>query len=146
MLWIGNGKYPQAVTVWQIEDKEKYAQVRMSTSSKNKDGEYTNSNWSFVRFVGKAYNDELLAMLPSKSNPIRLEIKGGVTQESYMKDGEKRYPKNPQIVVWSWELSEYNGGGSSHKTGMDKPPIVEEADDGDEGKLPWEVADGEDIE
>jgi len=32
------------------------------------------------------------------------------------------------------------------KTGMDKPPIVEEADDGDEGKLPWEVADGEDID
>jgi len=57
MLWIGNGKYPQAVTVWQIEDKEKYAQVRMSTSSKNKDGEYTNSKLELCRFVGKAYNE-----------------------------------------------------------------------------------------
>jgi len=146
MFWIGTGKYPAVVTVWAIEDKETYAQVRMSTSSKNKDGTYTSSNWSFIHFIGKAYNAELLAMLPSKTNPIRLEVKGGFKQESYIdKNGETKYPKCPSLTIWSWELSEYNGGGS-HKTGMDKPPIVEEADDGDEGKLPWEVADGEDID
>jgi len=147
MLWIGNGKYPQIATIWQIEDKGKYAEVRMSTSSKNQDGTYSSSNWSFVRFVGKAHNDELLAMLPRKDNPIRLEIKGGLTQESYVdKDGNKKYPKNPSFIVWEWTLSEYNGGGNtSHKTGMDSPPIVEESD-GDEGKLPWEIAGGEDIE
>ena len=77
MFWIGTGKYPAVVTVWAIEDKETYAQVRMSTSSKNKDGTYTSSNWSFIHFIGKAYNAELLAMLPSKTNPIRLEVKGG---------------------------------------------------------------------
>lgn len=42
-------------TVWKAERKDKYTDVRLSTSIKDKKtNEYTNSNW-FTRFVGEAH-------------------------------------------------------------------------------------------
>lgn len=54
MIYIKDAKV--YATVWKVENKGKYAEVRMSTSEKDKDGKYINSNWNFVRFVGKAYD------------------------------------------------------------------------------------------
>lgn len=43
-------------TVWHVDKvEEKYAKVRIGTSSKKTDGTYENSNW-FATFVGSARN------------------------------------------------------------------------------------------
>ncbi len=112
----------QFVTVWSVEDKGNYAVVKMSTARKDKETqEYKNTNWSFVRFVGKAYTPELLD-LPEKA---RLTVAGGISQEAYLKDGEKLWPKNPQVVVFHWTESEDTRTETPTTSKMDKPPVVE---------------------
>lgn len=41
--------------VWKVERHEKYTELRISTSEKNDDGTYRNSNW-FARLIGHAHN------------------------------------------------------------------------------------------
>jgi len=120
-LQIGESKYPQQATVWEAVDHDNYAIVKLGTSRKDKKtGEYANSNWSFVRFVGSAY--EGIMQVPLKS---RIIIKSGmISQEPYMKDGVKTWPKNPQIVVFAWEFPE----GADNSSKMDEPPVVEDDD------------------
>jgi hypothetical protein len=119
MLHLGKSEYDQSAFVWEITDKGSYALVKMSTSRKDKEsGEYISSNWSFVRFVGKAKN------ITEVEPKTRIVIKsGGISQEPYMKDGEKTYPKNPQIVVFAWDYPEDNPNRNSS---MDTPPTVED--------------------
>ena len=99
-LNIGENKYPQQAVVWEVDDKGSYAVVKLGTSRKDKKtGEYANSNWSFVKFVGNAYSG--IVDIPLKS---RIIIKAGsISLEPYVKDGVKTWPKNPQIVVFAWE-------------------------------------------
>lgn len=126
MAWnIGENKYAQFVTVWEVEDKGTWASVKLGTSRKDKKtGEYANSNWSFVRFVGNAYNDDLLALEPK----TRIIIKSGmISQEPYMKDGEKVWPKNPGIVVFAWEMPDEDNRPAGN-TKKDK--IEDEEDNG----------------
>ena len=83
----------QRVVIWEVEDKGNYSLVKMGSSRKDKrSGEYANSNWSFVRFVGSAHEKA------KELNPKdRIVLKGaGISQEPYMVDGEKKWPKNPQ--------------------------------------------------
>jgi hypothetical protein len=114
MLYIDETR----VVIWETEDKGNYHLVKMGSSRKDKaTGEYKNSNWSFVRFVGKAH-DKIGAVQQKE----KIVIKGaGISQEPYMKEGVKTYPKNPQIVVFDFEPYVPDGGGK-----MDEPPAVEE--------------------
>jgi type IV secretory pathway component VirB8 len=115
----------QRVTIWNIEDKEKFALVRMSSSRKIKDSnpaEYKNSNWSYVRFVGKAYEKIASEGLKEKD---RIVLKGAtVALEDYMEDGVKKYPKTPRITVFNWEHAEANTSSR-----MDTPPTPEEEEE-----------------
>ena len=74
--------------VWKIDKKDKYADLRISTSEKvEKDGnaEYVNSNW-FARAIGKAFNQ-----LKDINEGDRVVItKAKLSNEQYEKDGEKR--------------------------------------------------------
>ncbi len=74
--------------VWNVDAKEKYTDLRISTSEKvEKDGNtsYINSNW-FVRAVGKAFNQ-----LKDINEGDRVVItKAKLSNEQYEKDGEKR--------------------------------------------------------
>ena len=74
--------------VWKIDKKEKYADLRISTSEKiEKDGntDYINSNW-FARAIGKAFNQ-----LKDINEGDRITItKAKLSNEPYEKDGEKR--------------------------------------------------------
>ena len=45
--------------VWKVDKKEKYTNLNCSTSDKQQDGTYKNSNWN-VKLVGKA-NDLIVA-------------------------------------------------------------------------------------
>ena len=116
----------QRVTVWKIEMKENHALVRMGSSRKDKaSGEYKNSTWSFVRFVGKAF--EKIDQLNEKD---RIVLKGaGISLEPYVdKNGETKYPKTSQIVVFNWE--HYNPEPTS-STNSDSAPVVASSDDED---------------
>lgn len=85
VLVTGNKIYSK---IWKIDKKEKYADLRISTSEKvEKDGktEYVNSNW-FARAVGKAFNQ----LKDFKEGDNAVIIKAKLSNESYEKDGQKR--------------------------------------------------------
>jgi hypothetical protein len=127
-LNIGSlSKYPNQLTVWEVEDKGSLATGKVSSSRKDKrlpEGkQWINSSW-FVKFVGTAYSkiDEL-------SKGTRIEILNGViAQEPYEKDGEKLYPKSPQITVFDFSVLGQSEGGKVN-TGLDRTPAVENDDD-----------------
>jgi hypothetical protein len=109
-------------TIWDVEDKGNYSIVSLSTSRKDKQsGEYINSNWKFVRFVGDAHKK---ASELNKKDRIR--INGGVSWESYEKEGERAWAKVPSIVVFNWGRPEDKPAGGSK---MDEPPVVEDNDE-----------------
>ena len=116
MIYISDKQF---ATVWEVTDEGNYSLVKMSTSRKDKKtGEYKNSNWSFVRFVGSAH--EKASEL--KKQTLIVIKGGGISLEPYTKDGEKAYPKSPQIVVFNFEYPEPKDESSR----MDTPPVVEE--------------------
>ena len=86
MVFVRNDKI--FAKVWKIDKKDKYADLRISTSEKvEKDGNtsYVNSNW-FARAVGKAFNQ-----LKDINEGDRVVItKAKLSNESYEKDGQKR--------------------------------------------------------
>ena len=85
ILVTGNKIYSK---IWKIDKKEKYADLRISTSEKiEKDGntEYVNSNW-FARAVGKAFNQ----LKDFKEGDSAVITKAKLSNETYEKDGQKR--------------------------------------------------------
>ena len=69
--------------VWSIKKEDKYIDLRISTSEKDRDGNYVNSTW-FPRLIGHAFNslkDEL------KEGDRLIITKSKFTNESYTKDG-----------------------------------------------------------
>lgn len=99
VLVTGNKIYSK---IWKIEKKEKYADLRISTSEKfEKDGktEYINSNW-FVRAVGKAFNQ----LKDYKEGDNAVITKAKLSNEQYEKDGQKR--SRFKFVVLEFESGE----------------------------------------
>ena len=118
ILVTGNKIYSK---IWKIDKKEKYAELRISTSEKvEKDGntEYVNSNW-FARAVGKAFNQ-----LKDINEGDRVIItKAKLSNEPYEKDGQKRNAF--KFVVLEFESKEEA-----------KAPEADNTDDSDEN-LPF---------
>ena len=137
-------KEDQRCMVWDVEDKENYSLVRMSSSRKDKrSGEYVYSDWSFVKFVKDAYTKSL-----EVEPKTIIVLKGsGISNESYMKDGVKTWPKKPPMVVFNFELFEGDGEGEekpkskisskpkAKKPKLDEPPQIE--DEPEEEGLPF---------
>ena len=119
MVFVRNDKI--FAKVWKIDKKEKYADIRISTSEKvEKDGnkDYVNSNW-FARAVGKAFNQ-----LKDINEGDRVVItKAKLSNEQYEKNGEKRSAF--KFVVLEFESKE-----------SAKAPEADNADDSDEN-LPF---------
>jgi hypothetical protein len=108
----------QRVRIWEVEDKGKYSVVKMGSSRKDKtSGEYKNTTWSFVRFVGTAHNN--ISEFGLKKDDVIVLKGANISQEPYMKDGEKKYPQNPQITVFNWQHY-------APDEERDTPPVVEE--------------------
>lgn len=125
MLYISDKQF---ATVWEVEDKGNYASARISTGrkDKNNEGKYINSNW-FARFVGEAYKK--IDQLEPKT---RIILKGaGISQEAYMVEDEKKWPKYAQVVIFNFELAE----NSSKPSKNEERESVEEST-GDE-ELPF---------
>ena len=85
MVFVNNKIFAK---VWNVDVKEKYTDLRISTSEKiEKDGNtsYINSNW-FARAIGKAHNQ---AKVLSQGDSVVI-TKAKLSNESYEKDGQKR--------------------------------------------------------
>lgn len=89
-------------TVFKVEVTDKRVTARISTSEKNKDGEYINSYWN-AAFVGNAYD-----LAKSLTDKDRIHInKCKITNEDYTtKDGEKR--SWLQVTIFDFEKLEHN--------------------------------------
>ena len=86
MFYYKNDKGTYA-KVWEVDRKEKYTEIRFSTSEKLEDGTYRNSNWG-GRLVGHANNGLGKTIEPNQ----RIIIKSAkITNEPYKTpDGQNR--------------------------------------------------------
>lgn len=131
-----NGKMTSIFTVWDIDDNGKSAVVRMSTSRKiredeksllgceklNKNG-YISTSWSFVNFVGKAYNQLKKYEVSEKTRITNLDMR--VEQEPYFNEETQQvvYKNSPRYTVFEFELANFDNNA---RTGFDAAPKVAE--------------------
>lgn len=110
-------------TVWDIDVSDKYTTLKLSTSRKDKDsGEYKNSNWSYVRAVGKAH--QLAKGLKQRDRITNVNF--SMECEPYVKDGVKQFPKSPRITFFEFDVAEgYQNRPSA------SPAVDEYSPDGD---------------
>jgi hypothetical protein len=132
--------------VVNIDKKEKYSLVKLRTSRKDKKTEeWVSSSWSFVKFIGTAH--ETIAEIADKLNiaekfdngdakqGIPILIKSlSIENASYIDkiSGERKYPKNYALVVWSWGWRLDNP-----EINMDTPPIVANTYEEETEELPF---------
>lgn len=81
-------------TVWQPENKGKYTVANLSTSKKDKDGNYTNMSWK-AKFVGK--NQNVTERMRIKLTHATIEQRKW--EEKYFYD----------VIVFAWEPVENQG-------------------------------------
>lgn len=109
--------------IWDIQDKDGYAEVKLSTSRKDKrSGEYVNSYFSFVRFTYHAYDKIKHMSVGDKITNIQLSL----SYEPYTKNGEKVYPKSVKLTVFDFD--DVSDGGRKPAG----PAPVDEGFDGDD--------------
>lgn len=96
-------------TVFKVEVDERKVKARLSTSDKNKDGDYINSFWNAV-FVGGAYD-----LAKSLSDKDRIHInKCKISNEDYTtKDGDKR--SWLQVTIFDFEKLEHSSSNGDDK-------------------------------
>lgn len=89
--------------IWKIDLHDRYADVRISTSEKKRDGSgYINSNW-FARFIGHAF--EAVKQCSEGDSIILRNVK--ISNESYEKDGERR--SSLRLAVMSFDDGDSSG-------------------------------------
>ena len=106
---------------------EKYTTANLSTSKpkgRGQDG-FTYSNWSYVRFVGKAH--EFMRDHVKDGDLIVIES-GIVTKENYEKDGKTVYPTSEQVVVFDVGLYR-KGSSKTQESDADGAELAEEDSD-----------------
>lgn len=108
--------------VFQPEVKGNYVKANISTSRKDQNDEYVNSNW-FAYFFGKA--KDKAANLEDKSRIFI--IQGGVTCEKFEdEDGEGKYYTNVKIFDF---VTLESGSGSKKSTKKKKAADEDDEDD-----------------
>lgn len=112
--------------VWEIRKKDKFTEIKISTSKKKDDG-YVQDFSSYVRFIGKAHDkaqdlkgDEMIKMLEVECT------------NKYDGDKKQMYYN---FICWDFEVFESNGSKKDDaKPASDKenhPPLYDNTDDDD---------------
>lgn len=116
-------------SVFGVENKGNYFKARLSTSRKDQNDNYVNSNWNGM-FVSKA--KDKAGVLSDKS---RIKItSGAITNEPYeTADGEKKYWVTVKIFDFEnlEHSNESNSSSASKKSKKKKSEPVEDIDDED---------------
>lgn len=103
--------------VWSVDKiEDRYARVRIGTSEKDQQGNYTNSNW-FATFVGKARDK--VETLKAKD---RITVITGKISNVSKKQDDASYKTYLNVVVFDFEVRDFQGN-------QDSPPVVEESDE-----------------
>ena len=122
-----NGCY---ANVFDVEVKDNYVKAHLSTSRKDQNDEYINSNW-FGYFFGKA--KDKAAKLEDKSRIFI--IQGGVTCEKYEdNEGESKYFTS--VKVFDFVTLESNSGGSKKSTKKKKSADIDDDEEDEAPKKP----------
>ena len=115
-------------TVWNVERKEKYTDLRISTSEKDMEGKYINSNW-FARMIGHSH--QKLKDLKREDRIVITTAK--LTNEPYTdKDGNKK--SSFKFLILEAETANQSG---SHEKPESKPKDENTGEPVAEGELPW---------
>ena len=123
--------------VWEINDKEGYAEVKFSCSRKVKEGGYdqilidkgiakngyVSDYHSFVRFVGHAYNK--LKEINIGDVITNLETQDSSTEPYWdSKNNCVAYAKNERMTVFNFEIYNSNAQAQNSTRNLDKAPQV----------------------
>lgn len=123
--------------VWEINDKEGYAEVKFSCSRKVKEGGYdqilidkgiakngyVSDYHSFVRFVGHAYNK--LKEINIGDVITNLETQDSSTEPYWdSKNNCVAYAKNERMTVFNFEIYDPNTQTQNSTRNLDKAPQV----------------------
>ena len=104
-----------------MKHSEKITTANISTSEKDtrNEGKYLYSNWSFVRFVGKAH----IYMLENVKDGDAIFIKSGkMTKNSFERDGKTVYPEAEQLVVFDVVLWDKRNNEDGEQSEAELPP------------------------
>ena len=106
---FANGSY---ATIWEVKREEAtYADVKISTSRKNREGNYEQDFGGIVRFVGDAKN-----VVIGKQPKSRIKIVECAISNKYDKDKNTTY-WNPVV----FKCEDANGGSAPAKTTKAEP-------------------------
>lgn len=94
MFNIENSRF---VKVWNVAVNENYVTADLSTSRKEKDGNYTNSNYKFCKFIGSCLAD---AKNMQKGDTITI-LKGAIGKR---KDKDGKLWDN--VLVFDFEITQ----------------------------------------
>ena len=123
--------------VWEINDKDGYAEVKFSCSRKVKEGGYDQSlidngiakngyvadYHSFVRFVGHAYNK--LKEITVGDTITNLDVQISTTEPYWdSKNNCVAYAKNERMTVFEFEVYDPNTQTQNSTRNLDKAPQV----------------------
>ena len=85
-------------TIWSVEDKGNYSNVKLTTSRKNQSGQYETDFSGFVRFVGEAHKNA-----GSLSEKDRVKVGEFDVQNSYNKEKGVTYYN---VAIFAFEPAE----------------------------------------
>jgi hypothetical protein len=119
-------------TIWSVEDKGKYSNVKLTTSKKNKDGTYQTDFSGFVRFIGTAHENA-----PSLKEKDHIKIGDIDVTQTYDKESQKTYTG---FALFSYEMSEPAGNkvtAPAKKTEATKKATAKQSDPDSDEDLPF---------
>ncbi len=95
MIFVTDKYYAK---VWKVDKHEKYIDLQMTTSEKDRDGNYINSGW-FARVIGHAYN----SIQNVQAGDRLIVTKSKVSNEKYVdKDGSHK--TSLRVVILEAEI------------------------------------------
>lgn len=98
--------------VWKVDKKDNYIALNVSTSDKQQDGTYKNSNWN-VRLVGKAKELEVV-------EGSRIKVVSGKVENIYDKDKQRSWLN---VIVFDAELQTDNNQSDALESDLDELPF-----------------------
>ena len=120
--------------IWSVEDKGNVTKVNLSTSKKDKTGEYVTDFSGFVNLVGTAHQNA-----GSLSAGDRIKIGDCDVTTSFNKDTKIGYTNYAMFTFESAEYPESQGAAPAPKQAAAKPTkvVTTESDDSEEEDLPF---------
>lgn len=119
--------------VWKVKKAEKYIDLQVTTSEKDKEGNYINSSW-FPRLIGHAFN----ALKDTiKEGDVLIITKCKITNERY-EDNEGNKKSRFKFVVLEASIDEPKENNKASDATPDAPaPAAQTQDAENKDTCPW---------